>query len=147
VPARDVGAVRVNTLGAFTLDLKHAGLIVSAGAAIALRFFSDFSFASIQHQALLAGLDISHLSLATLGALVVNSLGYQLQRDWFNLSPQAPPEVLGSIIVLLGAYVLLRRVRRPESAAAIVLLGAPFLPLVVTVGACGWILLRAAYAG
>ena len=44
---------------------------------------------------MLVGLDTRHLSLATLGALVVNSLGYQLQRDWFNLSPQAPPEVLG----------------------------------------------------
>jgi hypothetical protein len=134
-------------LDACTLDLKHAGLIVSAGAGIALRFFSDFSFSTIQHQALLAGLDTSRLSLATLGALVVNSLGYQLQRDWFNLSPQAPPEVLGAMIVLLGAYALLRRVRRPESAAAIVLLGAPFLPLLVTVGACAWILLRATYAG
>ena len=95
----------------------------------------------------MVGLDTSHLSLATLGALVLNSLGYQLQRDWFHLSPQAPPEVLASVIVLLGIYALLRRVCRPESAAATVLLGAPFLPLVVTVSACAWILLRAARIG
>ena len=38
------------------LDLKLLGLVVSVGAAVGLRFFSDFSFATIEHQAALANL-------------------------------------------------------------------------------------------
>jgi hypothetical protein len=125
------------------LDLKHAGLIASAGTAAALRFFSDFSFATIRHQAALANLNVGRVSLAAFGALLLTSLAYELQRDWFNLSPQAPPEVLGMVGLLLGAYALLRRELAPESAAAAVLLIAPFLPLAATVGACAWVLVRA----
>lgn len=72
------------------LDLKLLGLVVSVGAAVGLRFFSDFSFATIEHQAALANLDFTRLSLVDLGALTLNTLSYQLQRDWFNLTPQAP---------------------------------------------------------
>jgi len=127
-----------------SLDLKHAGLIASAGAAVALRFFSDFSFATILHQAALARLDVEHLSSASFGALFFNSLAYELQRDWFNLSPQAPPELAAVVAVLLGAYVLLGRALAPEAAAAAVLLLTPFLPMTATAVACVWVLARPA---
>jgi hypothetical protein len=127
--------------GLTSVDLKHLGLIVSAAAAVALRFWSDFSFATIEHQAASSGLDIARISLAS---LFVNTLSYELQRDWFNLSPQAPPELVGLVAGALGAYALLRRALAPLSAAAAALLIIPFLPLLVTIGACAWVLLRAA---
>ena len=74
------------------LDLKHVGLIASAGAAVALRFFSDFGLATIQQNAAVAGLDLQRTSLASFFALFLNSLVDELQRDWFNLSPQTPPQ-------------------------------------------------------
>jgi hypothetical protein len=125
-------------------DLTHAGLIVSAGAAAALRFFSDFSFATIRHQAALASLDLEPVSLASFGALLLNSLGYELQRDWFNLSPQAPGEVVALVGVLLATYALLRRALTAAAAAAAVLLSVPVLPVAATAGACVWVLLRPA---
>ena len=126
------------------LDLKHVGLIVSAGTAVALRFFSDFSFATIEHQAALAKLDQGRVSAASLGALVLTTLSYQLQRDWFNLSPQAPPEIVILGLVLVAAYALIRRTLAPTTAVATVLLIAPFVPLLVTAVACAWVLIRAA---
>jgi hypothetical protein len=129
------------------LDLKHLGLIASVGVAVALRFFSDFSFATIEHQASLANLPLSRFSFADVAGLSVNSLTYQLQRDWFNLSPQAPPEIAGLLMVLVLAYGLLRLALAPAAAAAATLLLAPFLSLGATVGACAWVLARAARAG
>jgi uncharacterized membrane protein len=127
------------------LDLKHVGLIVSAGTAVALRFFSDFSFATIQHQAALDNLDQGQgVSAASLGALALTSLSYELQRDWFNLSPQAPPEIVILALVLVAAYALIRRALAPTTAVATVLLIAPFVPLLVTAVACAWVLIRAA---
>ncbi len=126
------------------LDLKHAGLIVSAAAAVALRFLSDFSFATIEHQAFLAGADLSGLSVGSLAQLFVTMLRYELQRDWFNLSPQAPPELLAVVALAVAAYAALRRVLPATTAAASVLLAMPFVPLLVTLGACAWVLLRAA---
>jgi hypothetical protein len=128
------------------LDLKHVGLIVSAGAAVALRFFSDFGFATIQQNATTAGFDLQRVSLISFGALLLNSLVDELQRDWFNLSPQAPPQVIGVVAGLVGLYALLRRVLAPEPAAAAVLLITPFLPLAATTAACAWVVLRAARA-
>jgi hypothetical protein len=125
------------------VDLKHAGLIISAGAATSLRFFSDFSFATIRHQAALASLDLGRLSLASLGALLLNILGYELQRDWFNLSPQAPGEVAALVGVLLGAYALLRLALASAPAAAAVLLSVPLVALAATAGACVWVLVSA----
>jgi hypothetical protein len=126
-----------------TIDLKHVGLIASAGVAVALRFFSDFSFATIQHQAALASLDLGRLAFASYSALLLTALGYELQRDWFNLSPQAPLEIMGLVVALLGTYAILRRVLGAEAAAAAVLLTTPFAPLTVIASACAWILLRA----
>jgi len=126
-----------------SLDVKHAGLIASAGAAASLRFFSDFSFATIRHQAALSNLDIDRVSLASLGALLLNILSYELQRDWFNLSPQAPGEVAAMTGVLLGAYALLRLALASTQAAAAVLLSVPLLALATTAGACVWVLVRA----
>jgi hypothetical protein len=128
------------------LDLKHVGLIASAGAAVALRFFSDFGFATIAQNATAAGFDLQRASLASFGALFLNSLVDELQRDWFNLSPQAPPQVIGIVVGLVGVYVVLRRALAPEIAAAAVLLITPFLPLVATFGACAWVVFRAARA-
>jgi hypothetical protein len=128
------------------LDLKHVGLIVSAGAAVALRFLSDFGFASIQQNASAAGFDLQRASLASFWTLVLNSLVDELQRDWFNLSPQAPPQIVAVVAGLVGLYALLRRSWAPEVAAAAVLLAAPFVPLAATVGACAWVMLRAARA-
>src|SRR5678815_3408898 len=78
-PARDAGTAR--------LDLKHLGLIVSAGTAVGLRFFSDFDLRAVEQRAIGAGLDATPGSLA---ALVVQTLVAQLHHDWFNLSPVAP---------------------------------------------------------
>ena len=129
------------------LDVKHIGLIVSAAAAVALRFLSDFSFATIEHQAALAGADLSHLSVASLAQLFVTTLRYELQRDWFNLSPQAPPELLSVVALAVAGYACLRRFLAAAPAAAGVLLAMPFVPLLVTLGGCGWVLLRAARQG
>jgi hypothetical protein len=126
------------------LDLKHVGLIVSAGAAVSLRFLSDFGFASIQQNAIAAGFDLQHVSLASFWPLFLNSLVDELQRDWFNLSPQAPPQIVAVVLGLVVLYVLLRSALAPEVAAAAVLLMTPFVPLVATVGACAWLVLRAA---
>jgi hypothetical protein len=125
-------------------DLKHVGLIFSAGIAVALRFFSDFGFTTIQQNARDAGLDLSRASPAALAVLTKNSLVDELQRDWFNLSPQAPLQVIVVVGAVVAAYVLLRRALAPEPAVAVVLLAIPFLPLVATFGACAWVLLRAA---
>jgi hypothetical protein len=126
------------------LDLKHVGLIVSAGAAVALRFLSDFGLATIRQNATAAGFDLQRESLASFGALVLNTLVDELQRDWFNLSPQAPPQVITIVAGLVGLYAVLRRVLAPEPSAAVVLLITPLLPLVATVGACAWIVVQAA---
>jgi hypothetical protein len=127
------------------LDLKHLGLVLSAGAAVALRFFSDFSFSTIQHQAALANLSLERLSLPVLAVLIQISLNYQLGRDWFNLSPQAPAEILGLMLVLVVGYALLRQLLAPESAAAVVLVAAPFVALAATASACAWVLARASH--
>jgi hypothetical protein len=128
------------------LDLKHVGLIGSAGAAVGLRFLSDFGFATISQNATVAGLDLTHASLASFAALVLQTLIDELQRDWFNLSPQTPPQVIALVAGLVAVYALLRRVLAPEAAAATVLLITPFVPLSATVGACAWVLLRGAGA-
>jgi hypothetical protein len=119
--------------------------VVSVGASVALRFFSDFSFSTIEHQAALAGADLDHASVLNLAALCLTSLSYQLQRDWFNLSPQAPFEVIGFIALLAIAYVLLRRFQPAQAAAAAVMLAAPFLALAATILACASVLLRTAH--
>ena len=126
------------------IDVKYLGLIVSVGAAVAFRFFSDFSFSTIQHQAALANLSIDRFTPATLLALSVNSLSYELQRDWFNLSPQALPEVAAAIVVVALAYILLRRVLAAEVAAATVMFGTPFVGIGVIASACAWVLARVA---
>jgi hypothetical protein len=126
------------------VDLKHVGLIVSAGAAVSLRFFSDFSFATIQHQVALARLDLGRLAFDSYGGLVLIILSYELHRDWFNISAQAPLEVTGLVLALLGTYAVLRRKLAAEAAAAAVLLITPFMPLIAIVGACAWVLIRAA---
>lgn len=113
---------------------------------MSLRFFSDFSFATIQHQAALAGLDLGRFAVTSYAGLVWSTVRYELQRDWFNLSPQAPPEVSGLLVALLGAYAILRRPLGREAAAAAVLLITPFVPLLIIVSACAWVLLRAARA-
>jgi hypothetical protein len=81
---------------------------------------------------LAAWLGQARASVASLGALVLNTLSYELQRDWFNPSPQAPPEILSMGAVLVAAYALPRRTLVPTTAVAAVLLIAPFLPLLVT---------------
>ena len=128
------------------LDLKLLGLVVSVGAAIGLRFFSDFSFATIEHQAGLANLSFNQFSLGDLGALTLNTLSYQLQRDWFNLTPQAPAEVVGVIALLVVAYLALKLALSPTVAAITVMFGAPFLGIGATLSACAWVLARAARA-
>jgi choline-glycine betaine transporter len=126
------------------IDLKYLGLIVSVGAAVAFRFFSDFSFSTIEHQAALAKLSIDRFTPATLLALCINSLSYELQRDWFNLSPQALPEVAAAIVMVALAYILLRRVLAAEVAAATVMFGTPFAGIGVIACACAWVLGRVA---
>jgi hypothetical protein len=128
----------------FVVDLKHLGLVVSVAAAVAFRFFSDFSFATIQHQAALANLNIDELSPASLFSLTLNTLSYQLQRDWFNLTPQAPAEIVGVIIAFAMVYAMLRRSLVPAVAATSVMAAAPFVGIVATLGACAWVLSRAA---
>jgi hypothetical protein len=124
------------------LDLKHVGLIGSVGAAVSLRFLSDFSFATIRHQAALGGLDLTHLSVVGLASLVMTTLQYELQRDWFNLTPQAWPEVVGSTLLLVLAYGLLRSRLAAEAAASIVLVVAPLIGVVILVSACAFVLAR-----
>jgi hypothetical protein len=128
------------------LDLKLLGLIVSVGAAVGLRFFSDFSFATIEHQAALANLSLDRFSLAEVGALTLNILGYQLQRDWFNLTPQAPMEVVGLMVLLVLAYLVLKLAVSPRVAATIVMFGSPFIGIAATLSACMWVLAGAAPA-
>ena len=125
------------------LDLKLLGLIVSVGAAVGLRFFSDFSFATIEHQAALTNVNVSGFSFADLAALSLNSLSYQLQRDWFNLTPQAPAEVVGLIALLAVGFLALKVVVSPTVAAVVVMFGAPFVGVGATLGACAWVLARA----
>lgn len=127
-------------------DLKLMGLVVSVGAAVGLRFFSDFSFATIEHQAALNNLSLERFSVADLAMLALNSLSYQLQRDWFNLTPQAPAEVVGVVVLLVVAYLLLKIALSPLVAAITVMLGAPFVGVGATLGACAWVLARAARA-
>jgi hypothetical protein len=125
-------------------DLKHAALVISVAAAVAFRFFSDFSFASIEHQAALADVSFSGLSAAHLLELTLNTLKYQLQRDWFNLTPQAPAEIIGVLLAFLLAYAGLRRWLQPALAATSVMVVAPFVGILTTLGACAWVLARAA---
>ena len=125
------------------VDFKYLGLVVSVAAAVAFRFFSDFSFATIEHQAALTGLRLSGLSAANLFALSLNTLSYQLQRDWFNLTPQGPPEIIGTIIAFGVAYVALTRVTGPLRAATTLMAIAPFVGIITTVSACTWVLARA----
>jgi len=126
------------------LDAKQLGLVVSVGAAVALRFFSDFSFSTIEHQAALAHAATDEASLPNFARLSLVSLSYQLERDWFNLSPQAPFEVVGFVALLVIAYVVLRRFQAAEPAAAAVMLSAPFIALAATFLACASVLLRTA---
>jgi hypothetical protein len=128
------------TLG--QLDAKLLGLIVSVGAAVGLRFFSDFSFVTIEHQAALANISVDRFSLADLAALTLNSLRYQLQRDWFNLTPQAPAEVIAVIVLLAIAYLLLKLAVSPRSAATMVMFAAPFVGVLATLCASAWVLAR-----
>jgi hypothetical protein len=125
-------------------DLKHAALVISVAAAVAFRFFSDFSFATIEHQAALAGVSVSGLSGVSLFSLSVNTLKYQLQRDWFNLTPQAPAEIIGVMVAFTAAYVALRHWMQPMPAATGVMVVAPFVGIITTLGACAWVLARAA---
>jgi hypothetical protein len=125
-------------------DLTHLGLVVSVAAAVAFRFFSDFSFATIEHQAALANFTLNGLTLPNLFTLSLTTLSYQLQRDWFNLTPQAPAEILGVIVACVLLYALLRRAAPPAVAAATVMAIAPFAPVLVTVSACAWLLARSA---
>ncbi len=126
------------------LDLKYVGMIASVGAAAAFRFFSDFSFSSIEHQAALAHLSFDRFTPGALFSLSLNSLSYELQRDWFNLSPQALPEIGAAVAVLVAAYVLLRRALSPDVAAATVMFGTPFVGIAVIACACAWVLARVA---
>src|SRR5579859_782667 len=127
-----------------TQDSKYLGLVVSVGAAVAFRFFSDFSFSTIEHQAALAKLNIDRFTPATLLALSINSLSYELQRDWFNLSPQALPEVTAAIVVAALAYLLLRRALAAEVAATAVMFATPFVGIGAIACACAWVLGRVA---
>ena len=126
------------------LDLQHVGLIASAGAAVALRFLSDFGFATIQDNARSANLDLAQPSFASFSRLVLQVLVDALQRNYFNLSPQAPLQAICLVLALIGLYLLLRRALTPESAVLAVLLVTPFVPLAATAGACAWLLLRTA---
>jgi hypothetical protein len=126
------------------LDLKYVGLIASVGAASAFRFFSDFSFSTIEHQAALANLSSDRFTPGALLSLSLNSLSYELQRDWFNLSPQALPEIAAAVAVLIAAYVLLRRALSPDVAAAAVMFSTPFVGIAVIACACAWVLARVA---
>jgi hypothetical protein len=128
------------------VDLKHSGLIVSAGAAVALRCFSDFGFGTIQQNAAVSGLDLRSLSLSSFDALFLKTMVDELQRDWFNLAPQAPAQVCAIIAGLVGLYALLRRGLPAQTAAAIVLLITPLVPIVATAAACAWVLARASSA-
>ena len=121
------------------LDLKHLGLVLSVAAAVAFRFFSDFSFATIEHQAALANISVSAQDL---GKLILNTLSYQLQRDWFNLTPQAPPEIVGVIVAFGLGYVLLRRLLAHTPAATTLMIIAPFVGIVTTVVASTWVVAR-----
>jgi hypothetical protein len=85
---------------------------------------------------------LSGLTATRLWALGINTLSYQLQRDWFNLSPQAPPEIFGMTTTLVLAYILLRRSLTAEAAAASVLIAAPFVALLASILACAWVLAR-----
>jgi hypothetical protein len=129
------------------LDLRHVGLIVSAGAAVSLRFLSDFGFGTIQDNARSANLDLAHPSLTSFGRLVLQVLVDALQRDYFNLSPQAPLQAICLVAGLVGVYLVLRRMLTPETAVLAVLIVTPFVPLAAAAGACGWLLLRAASTG
>ena len=124
------------------LDLKYVGLVASVGAASAFRFFSDFSFSTIQHQAELASLNVDGFTPGALLMLSLNSLSYELQRDWFNLSPQALPEILAAVAVLVLAYLVLRRALSPDVAAATVMFSTPFVGICVIAAACAWVLAR-----
>ncbi len=121
------------------VDLKHLGLVLSVAVAVAFRFFSDFSFATIEHQAALANISLSTQNLA---ALILNTLSYQLQRDWFNLTPQAPPEIVGVVVVFGVGYVILRRILAPTEAATTLMAIAPFFGILTTVVASTWVVTR-----
>ena len=78
-----------------------------------------------------------------LGQVILNTLSYQLQRDWFNLTPQAPAEIVGVIVAFGVGYVLLRRVMIPTDAATTLMVFGPFVGVVTTVVACTWVVVRA----
>ena len=129
-----------------TLELKYLGLVASVGAAVAFRFFSDFSLSTIEHQGVLASLSLQRFTPEAWLWLSLNSLAYELQRDWFNLSPQALPEVIAALAVVVIAYVLLRRVSSADVAAASVMFLTPFVGITVIACACAWVLMRASGA-
>jgi len=129
------------------LDLKHIGLIVSAAAAVALRFLSDFGLSTIEQNAAVAGLDVHQLTAMAYLRLVLLSVIDALQRDWFHLAPQAPWQVVVVIVGLVVVYVALRRRLSASLAATAVLLITPLVPLVATAAACAVILIRASRAG
>lgn len=130
-----------------SLDLKHIGLIASAAAAVCLRCLSDFGLASLQQNAATAHLDLSRATPSAYVTLVVHSIVDALQRDWFNLSPQAPLQIAAIILGLIGVYLALRRVARPATAAATVLVLTPFVPLLAIAAVCAWLLLRGSGRG
>ena len=127
-----------------SLDLKHIGLIASASAAVCLRSLSDFGLASLQQNATTAHLDLSRPTLGAYLILVVQSIVDALQRDWFNLSPQAPLQIGAIMLALIALYLALRRVARPATAAATVLVLTPFVPVLAIAAACAVLLLRGA---
>lgn len=124
------------------LDLKHIGLIASAAAAVCLRCLSDFGLGSLQQNAATAHLDLTRATLGAYVTLVIHSLVDALQRDWFNVSPQAPLQIAAIILALIAVYVVLRRIARPATAAATVLVLTPLVPLLAIAAACAVLLLR-----
>ena len=128
------------------LDLRHLGLILSAGAAVGARFFRHLGLDSAQQNMAAVGFDVARATPASFGALVLQTLLDQLQRDWFNLSPRAAPQVVGLLLAQVGLYAALRRAVAPERAAAAVLLVTPCLPVVGTAAMCAWAAARLARA-
>jgi uncharacterized membrane protein len=114
---------------------------------VCLRCLSDFGLGSLQQNAATAHLDLSRATPSAYFTLLVHSIVDALQRDWFNLSPQAPLQIAAIILGLIALYVLLRRVVRPATAAATVLVLTPFVPLVAIGAACAVLLVRGSGRG
>lgn len=108
---------------------------------------SDFGLASLQQNAATAHLDVSRATPGAYVTLLIHSIVDALQRDWFNLSPQAPLQIAAITLALVLLYVLLRRVARPANAAATVLILTPFVPVIAIGAACAVLLMRASGRG